>query len=61
MNTQLPRLEARVSAVERLQTILQARIEEVAEEMATSVMELKTIRCRLNADKIHSSKNYHET
>jgi hypothetical protein len=41
MNTQLPPLEARVSAVERMQTILQARIEEVAEEMATSVIQLE--------------------
>lgn len=36
MSTQLPRLEARVSAQERLQTIAYARIEELSEDMNAS-------------------------
>src|SRR5438094_132965 len=35
-----PRLEARVSALERQQTILNARIEEVTENMTTSIKHL---------------------
>jgi hypothetical protein len=36
MSTQLPRIEARVSAQERLQTILHARIEELSDDMLSS-------------------------
>lgn len=35
-----PRLEARVSALERRQTILDARIEEVSEDMVTDITHL---------------------
>ena len=41
MSTQLPRLEARVSAVERMQAILHARIEEVSEDSTTSIKQLQ--------------------
>jgi hypothetical protein len=36
MSTQLPRLEARVSAQERLQTLAYARMEEISEDMNAS-------------------------
>ena len=36
MSTELPRIEARVSAQERMQTILHARLEELAQDMKAS-------------------------
>ena len=36
MSTELPRLESRVSAQERMQTILHARVEELSEDMTAS-------------------------
>ena len=36
MSTELPRIEARVSAQERMQTILHARIEELSQDMIAS-------------------------
>ena len=40
MSTQLPRLEARISAQERMTTILHARIEELSQDMTASVEQL---------------------
>ena len=37
-----PRLEARISAQERRQTILDARIEELSEDMTTSIQQLSS-------------------
>jgi hypothetical protein len=40
MSTQLPRLEARISAQERLTTMLHARVEELSQDMDASFKQL---------------------
>src|SRR5215472_13326165 len=40
MSTQPPRLQARTSALERMQNVLQARVEEVAQDMEASFRQL---------------------
>lgn len=46
MSTYPPRLEARVSAQERMQTILHARIEELAQDMTDSFKQQATYQVR---------------
>src|SRR5215472_8788299 len=51
-----PRLESRVSALERRQTILDARIEELSEDTATSIKQLDARIGELSRDMTVSFK-----